>query len=50
LFNDVYMEAGVAQVKADAKEGLDPTLLNSLLTDGYREKYSSNKWIGRTGK
>ncbi|HEA68059.1 MAG TPA: hypothetical protein ENI07_14740 [Desulfobacterales bacterium] len=50
LFNDVYMEAGVADAKADAKEGLDPTLLNNLLADGYREKYSSNKWIGRIGK
>lgn len=44
------MEAGVAQAKADAKEGLDPTLLNNLLTEGYRKKYSSNKWIGRIGK
>lgn len=50
LFNDVYVEAGVAQAKADAKEGLDPMLLEKLLAEGYRDKYSSNKWIGRIGK
>jgi NitT/TauT family transport system substrate-binding protein len=50
LFNSVYMEVGVAEAKADAKEGLDPTLLEQLLADGCREKYSSNKWIGRVGK
>ncbi|MCK4784706.1 MAG: ABC transporter substrate-binding protein [Desulfobacteraceae bacterium] len=50
LFNDVYIEAGVAQAKADAKEGLSTTILQQLLDDGYREKYSSNKWIGRVGK
>jgi NitT/TauT family transport system substrate-binding protein len=50
LFNNVYVEAGVAQAKADAKEGLDQILLKKLLADGYREKYSSNKWIGRIGK
>jgi NitT/TauT family transport system substrate-binding protein len=50
LFNDVYMEVGVAQEKADAKEGIDATILQQLLAEGYREKYSSNKWIGRVGK
>jgi NitT/TauT family transport system substrate-binding protein len=50
LFNDVYVEAKVAQTKADAKEGLDPTLLENLFKAGYRDKYSSNKWIGRVGK
>jgi NitT/TauT family transport system substrate-binding protein len=50
LFNDVYVEAGVAQAKADAKKGLDQILLKKLLAEGYRDKYSSNKWIGRIGK
>jgi len=44
------VEAGVAQAKVDAKEGLDPILLEKLLAEGYRDKYSSNKWIGRVGK
>ncbi len=50
LFSDVYVEAKVAETKADAKEGLDPTLLENLFKAGYRDKYSSNKWIGRIGK
>ena len=50
LFNEVYVEAKVAETKADAKEGLDPTLLENLFKAGYRDKYSSNKWIGRVGK
>jgi len=50
LFGEVYLEAKVAETKADAKEGLDPTLLENLLKAGYRDKYSSNKWIGRVGK
>lgn len=49
LFNDVYIEAGVAQDKADAKQGLDPSILEELMTEGYAKKYNSNKWIGRFG-
>jgi NitT/TauT family transport system substrate-binding protein len=50
LFNQVYIEAGVAQDKADAKEGLDPSILEELMADGYHKKYNSNKWIGRVGE
>ncbi len=49
LFNDVYVEAGVAKKKAEASVGLDPSIIAGLAKDGLVEKYSSNKWIGRLG-
>lgn len=49
IFNDVYLEAGVAQKKTDAHSGLDPSVIDALAKAGYAEKYNSNKWIGRLG-
>jgi hypothetical protein len=49
LFNDVYIEAGVAQTKAPSADGLDSSILEALAADGYVEQYSSNKWTGRVG-
>jgi NitT/TauT family transport system substrate-binding protein len=49
MFSAVYNEAGVAQKKVAASEGLDPSHLQSLDADGFTEKYNSNKWIGRLG-
>lgn len=49
MFSAVYTEAGVAQKKVSASEGLDPSILKSLDADGFTEKYNSNKWIGRLG-
>jgi NitT/TauT family transport system substrate-binding protein len=49
LFSDVYVKAGVAQKKAEAKDGLDGSVIEALAKDGYAEKYNSNKWIGRLG-
>ena len=48
LFNKVYLDAGVAASTADAKEGLDSSVLEALMKDGYAKKYASNKWIGRS--
>jgi hypothetical protein len=49
LFNDVYIEAGVAQTKAPSADGLDSSILEALAADDYVEQYSSNKWTGRVG-
>ena len=49
LFNDVYLDVGVATGTADAKESLDPSILKALTAEGFRRKYKSNKWIGRVG-
>jgi hypothetical protein len=49
LFNDVYVEAGVASAKATPEDGIDVRILQELANEGYREKYKSNKWIGRVG-
>ncbi len=49
LFNDIYIAAGVAKKKAEASTGLDPSIITGLAKDGFAEKYSSNKWIGRLG-
>ena len=49
LFNDTYVDAGVAQKKTEAATGLDDSIIASLAKDGFAEKYNSNKWIGRLG-
>jgi len=49
LFNDVYIEAGVAQTKVSSGEGYDTSLLEGLAAAGHAQTYSSNKWIGRLG-
>jgi len=49
MFSTVYTEAGVAQKKVAASEGLDSSILQSLDADGFTQKYNSNKWIGRLG-
>jgi NitT/TauT family transport system substrate-binding protein len=49
LFNEIYSEVGIATRTIEAKEGLDPSLLEKLTAEGFREKYSSNRWIGRIG-
>lgn len=49
MFNDVYIEAGVAQKKVAASEALDSSIVDDLAKEGYLDKYNSNKWIGRLG-
>lgn len=49
MFSEVYKEAGVAQKKVPAAEGLDSSILTALDADGVTQKYTSNKWIGRLG-
>lgn len=49
LFNEVYLEAGVAQRRLEQNEGLDPSILEALAAEGFADTYSSNKWIGRVG-
>ena len=49
LFNEVYLEAGVAQNRLKENEGLDRSVLEALAAEGYAEKYDSNQWIGRIG-
>ena len=49
LFSDVYIGAGVAKKKTDPSAGFDTSILSALATDGFSEKYNSNKWIGRLG-
>jgi NitT/TauT family transport system substrate-binding protein len=49
LFNELYMEAGVAHNKVDSSEGMDSSIIAKLGAESYAEKYGSNKWIGRLG-
>jgi NitT/TauT family transport system substrate-binding protein len=49
LFNELYVEAGVAHDKADSSEGIDSSVIGKLGEESFAEKYSSNKWIGRLG-
>jgi hypothetical protein len=49
LFNELYIEAGVAHDKADSSEGMDSSIIAKLAEETFAEKYSSNKWIGRLG-
>lgn len=47
LFADTYKEAGLIETITPAKEGIDSSFIEQLAKEGYAEKYSSNKWIGR---
>ncbi len=49
LFGSVYMEAGVIDTTAAASDGLDSSVLESLIADGVDKQYTSNAWIGRVG-
>jgi NitT/TauT family transport system substrate-binding protein len=49
LFNQIYIEAGVAKEKVRSSDGIDPSIVGKLAEEKYIEKYNSNKWIGRLG-
>lgn len=49
LFNDIYIQAGVAKNKVESKSGMDTAIVEKLAAEGFLEKYKSNKWIGRLG-
>jgi NitT/TauT family transport system substrate-binding protein len=49
LFNNIYIEAGVADRRATPEDGIDMSILEALDADGYTKMYSSNLWIGRVG-
>jgi NitT/TauT family transport system substrate-binding protein len=49
LFNEIYLQVGIATRIVDPKEAIDPSLLEDLAAGGFREKYNSNRWIGRIG-
>ena len=49
LFGQVYKDAGVVDTTAPASEGLDASILQSLVADGLQQTYSNNSWIGRVG-
>ncbi len=49
LFNELYIEAGVAKKKVKSSAGIDSSIVGKLGAEGYVEKYSSNKWVGRIG-
>jgi NitT/TauT family transport system substrate-binding protein len=49
LFNQIYVEAGVAHNKVKSSDGIDSSIVGKLAEEKYNEKYSSNKWIGRLG-
>ena len=49
LFNELYVEAGVAKKKVRSSAGIDPTIIGKLGAEGYVDKFKSNKWVGRVG-
>jgi NitT/TauT family transport system substrate-binding protein len=49
LFNELYIEAGVAKKKVKSSAGIDSSIIGKLGAEGYVQKYKSNKWIGRIG-
>jgi NitT/TauT family transport system substrate-binding protein len=49
LFNELYVEAGVAKKKVRSNAGIDSSIVGKLGAEGYVEKYNSNKWVGRIG-
>ena len=49
LFNEIYREARVAKKRVKSSVGMDSSIIAKLGAEGYVEKYSSNKWVGRLG-
>ena len=49
IFASVYQEAGVTDNAPSAADGIDYGIILQLVEEGYREAYSSNKWVGRAG-
>ena len=49
IFASVYREAGVTDNAPPAEDGIDYRIIMQLDEEGYRQTYSSNKWIGRAG-
>ena len=49
IFASVYQEAGVTDNAPSAADGIDYSIILQLVEEGYREAYSSNKWVGRAG-
>ena len=49
LFNEIYREARVVKKKVKSSAGMDSSIISKLGAEGYVEKYSSNKWVGRVG-
>jgi NitT/TauT family transport system substrate-binding protein len=49
LFNEIYIEAGVAKNKVKSSAGFDTSIVAKLGAEGYAKKYKSNKWFGRLG-
>jgi NitT/TauT family transport system substrate-binding protein len=49
LFNEIYVEAGIAKKKIKSSAGIDSRIVGKLGAEGYIEKYNSNKWVGRIG-
>ena len=49
IFASVYQEAGVTDNAPSAADGIDYGIIMQLEKEGYRQTYSSNKWVGRAG-
>jgi len=49
LFGEVYAEADLMDEATTAEDGIDRSIIEWLAAEGYHEKYSSNKWVGRIG-
>jgi len=47
LFGDIYGEAGVIESATSAEEGIDPSIIEWLVGEGYDTTYASNAWVGR---
>ncbi|MCE2524084.1 MAG: ABC transporter substrate-binding protein [Rhodobacteraceae bacterium] len=47
LFGDVYMEAGVIDSITPAEDGIDNSIIESLVAEGLDREYDSNRWVGR---
>ncbi len=47
LFGDVYREAGVIDSITPTSDGIDTSIIEWLVSEGYDAKYASNRWVGR---
>ncbi len=47
IFGSVYQEADVVEEIVSSSEGLDPSILEGLNSEGLGSIYGSNSWIGR---